>query len=509
MAILQISRISHRKGLQENLPQLTGAELGWAIDEQRLFIGNGLLEDGAPVIGNTEILTEFSDLLSSAASTYIYQGAEGGYIVNTGANPSESVERTIQNKLDEQISVRDFGATGNGLTDDTDAINRAYFELFTGASNVDTLPQRRVLHFPAGMYRISGSLNMPSHSISHGDGISSTIIMYDPPSGSDTILNNATPAILMTGANCELANLAVQSRVNNNLIEITESALLYRVRAERIENLLSNNYALPSLSDNTVSTTAIKINASNVTLSECATSSTTFGVLITNAYNIKIENTGCSKHFKAAFITNSTATNISRSIFNEINSEAIVADTSSSLVSSSFNVFTDVANGTTLSAPGTAPITPVINFEAANNVSIGDLFTRNDTDNKIFPRIEINGEDCIAFDSTSAMLLGQYKRYVGKATQVLDNAVDTLFTIDQNNTFKVDYTISRGTEQRTGTLESTNNGVTVEFSDSFNASTDLQVELLAVLNGTNGTDITVDTTAGTGDISITYSVVRM
>ena len=67
MAIVQVSRITTRKGLIEDLPQpLAGAELGWAIDERRLFIGNGSLEEGAPVVGNTEILTEFSDILGFA-----------------------------------------------------------------------------------------------------------------------------------------------------------------------------------------------------------------------------------------------------------------------------------------------------------------------------------------------------------------------------------------------------------------------------------------------------------
>jgi hypothetical protein len=63
VAIVQISRITNRKGLQENLPQLAGAELGWSIDTRRLFIGNGTLQEGAPEIGNTEILTEFSELI--------------------------------------------------------------------------------------------------------------------------------------------------------------------------------------------------------------------------------------------------------------------------------------------------------------------------------------------------------------------------------------------------------------------------------------------------------------
>lgn len=63
MAIVQISQITNRKGLQENLPQLAGAELGWSVDTRRLYIGNGTLEEGAPEIGNTEILTEFSELV--------------------------------------------------------------------------------------------------------------------------------------------------------------------------------------------------------------------------------------------------------------------------------------------------------------------------------------------------------------------------------------------------------------------------------------------------------------
>ena len=63
MAIVQISQITNRKGLQVNLPQLAGAELGWSIDDRRLFIGNGTLQEGAPVIGNTEILTEFSEII--------------------------------------------------------------------------------------------------------------------------------------------------------------------------------------------------------------------------------------------------------------------------------------------------------------------------------------------------------------------------------------------------------------------------------------------------------------
>jgi hypothetical protein len=62
MAIVQISQIKHRHGVQSDLPQLATAEIGWSVDTRRLYIGNGTLTEGAPEIGNTEVLTEYSNL---------------------------------------------------------------------------------------------------------------------------------------------------------------------------------------------------------------------------------------------------------------------------------------------------------------------------------------------------------------------------------------------------------------------------------------------------------------
>ena len=50
MAIVQISRIQHRRGVAENLPQLAVGELGLAVDTRRLYIGNG--GSDAPQIEN-------------------------------------------------------------------------------------------------------------------------------------------------------------------------------------------------------------------------------------------------------------------------------------------------------------------------------------------------------------------------------------------------------------------------------------------------------------------------
>ena len=145
MAIVQISRITQRKGLAIDLPQpLAGAELGWATDTRRLYIGNGTLQEGAPVVGNTEVLTEFSDILSYTTE-YTYQGESAGYVVQTGTTSSTPVSQSLQSRLDSNAIITDFGATGDGVTDVTANINNALYQLYCRQVN----PQiRRSLYFP-------------------------------------------------------------------------------------------------------------------------------------------------------------------------------------------------------------------------------------------------------------------------------------------------------------------------------------------------------------------------
>jgi hypothetical protein len=83
MAVIQISKIQIRRGLQENLPQLASAEMGWSVDQRKLYIGNGTLAEGAPSVGMTEILTSQS-IYSELA---LIQSLEGN-IANLSANVS-------------------------------------------------------------------------------------------------------------------------------------------------------------------------------------------------------------------------------------------------------------------------------------------------------------------------------------------------------------------------------------------------------------------------------------
>lgn len=64
MPIKQNSKIEVRSGLQQNLPQLGKGEFGWCIDTQQLYIGNGTVADGAPLPGNSQIVTTTAPLSS-------------------------------------------------------------------------------------------------------------------------------------------------------------------------------------------------------------------------------------------------------------------------------------------------------------------------------------------------------------------------------------------------------------------------------------------------------------
>ena len=109
MPVVQISRIQHRRGKATDLPQLAAGELGWVIDEQKLYIGNGTMSDGAPGVGNTQILTSGSSSSLSSLISFVYKGYLGASTpIVTGA--AGDFSRTLQERLDDYVSVKSFGA---------------------------------------------------------------------------------------------------------------------------------------------------------------------------------------------------------------------------------------------------------------------------------------------------------------------------------------------------------------------------------------------------------------
>lgn len=166
MAVVQISKIQVRRGrksLTGDVPQLSSGEIAWAIDAQELYIGNGSIDEGAPYVGNTKILTEHDNLLD-LVNSYRFE--------NNNPTIVYSVDRSLQSKLDETVSIIDYGAVPDGSTDCTVAFHRAFEDLFLNADDKFKKP----LFLPNGRYLISQSLIIPSNAIIVGENDQRTVI---------------------------------------------------------------------------------------------------------------------------------------------------------------------------------------------------------------------------------------------------------------------------------------------------------------------------------------------
>jgi hypothetical protein len=171
MAIVSISRIQIRRGKEsvDGLPQLAGGELAWAVDTQKLYVGNGAVSEGAPAVGNTELLSTKSNLFDLADQ---YQYKKDVAEPSTG-NPE--ITRTLQERLDESVTVRSFGAEGDN-TDQTVKIQKAIDELFAN-TNKSSPVSRVILKVPAGEYRLSNSIKIPPHTNVVGEGSDKTVFI--------------------------------------------------------------------------------------------------------------------------------------------------------------------------------------------------------------------------------------------------------------------------------------------------------------------------------------------
>lgn len=126
------------------------------------------------------------------ATTVPYVGSGSG---------DTAVVRTVASKLDEIPVAQDYGAVGDGVTDDTAAL-QAFLDGVAGKAG----------HIPAGVYRITDVLTVPGGTLITGDGCDS----WDLPSSGKpfamgkgtTLLFCGTPTTLKYAWGCTDMSLA-------------------------------------------------------------------------------------------------------------------------------------------------------------------------------------------------------------------------------------------------------------------------------------------------------------
>jgi len=558
VAIVQVSRITARKGLQIDLPQpLAGAELGWAVDDRRLFIGNGTLEEGAPAVGNTEILTEYSDILGFAGQ-YTYNGDAAGYTVQTGATPSTPISQSIQSRLDSYAIITDFGATGDGSTDDTDAINRALYQLYCVQNNTQV---RRSLFFPAGTYIVTDTIVIPSFARLYGEGANSSIISFNVQNwaantayAQGVLVYYATnglyyrsiapvpvglvglpPALTLywaaealPGYVAQTADAAGNTGVNiltaPQNIEVTGMAfqtnkLNTGILVEKAKNCSFNNVDVfgplttTNLIVSTDNTKAVdwsstgSLPCTQIVFDNCRFSGFTYG--INTAQQIDgavISNGQFDTMYQGVILGGVTPVNggatgvrVMHNVFDDIYEEGIYIN-GVSLNASGYNIFYDVGNhfnGTTI------PASAVITIDAINNVSIGDMFQRTTAYSSTYPRIKIYATGTatipasIGIDSAAQVQMGSFIRETGQQATITAGATNTtLFTVSTTfiKAFKMDYTIIVETSARAGTMTIAN-----DADDS--AGDGLSYTDDFVENSTTGVTLNVTDVGGTVTVS--------
>jgi len=503
MPIVQISRIQHRRGKRTDLPQLAAGELGWVIDEQRLFIGNGTVSDGAPAVGNTEIITEGSSAFTTALS-YTYKGYLGDSTPIT-----TSQQRTLQDRLDEYVSVRDFGAKGDDSTADLTAIQNAIDELYIDTDKDDTRA-RRVLFFPAGTYKISSALKIPPFAHLVGEGPDKTIIK-----------NSGNNAVMVmqddegnVGSNIGNSSATTPTQIQITNMTLRQSVAYGGVSLDRVTNAYFNNVKFQGTFASggtdgstskgvTVTNSTATHSTSNIVFNQCQF--TKFARLIDlsfNCTNIKFHACDFKTAFYGALIgaeMDGSTTGLddgprdiqfTSSSWSDIGQQAILVspatgttdDAGPRHIVSHANFYAKTV-GNNFEGVGSIREVPIIQFDNDECSSVQDFFERTDL-RRSDGSSELNAAPEVQGIGVTTKLI---------KSQTLPDNTSSATTINEfpalsSKGIVIKYKITRGTLDRTGEFIISCSTNAVGFDDTFTESgADVGVTLTAALDNKDST----------------------
>jgi hypothetical protein len=492
MAVIQISRIQIRRGqtAEQGMPTLASGEMGWSVDEQRLFIGNGSVAEGAPAVGNTEVLTEerMFDLLSTGkftATTYIYQG-HGIAPVQTGVAANTPIVRTLQKKLDDNVTAFDFGLVDS--TDSTAKLQQAIDELYLRAFDKN-LPKSRIpLRIPAGVYYTTATVYVPPYASLIGDGIDKTVIRSINPGNTTifaTIAGDSTDTDRNTGSdinspyqprNISISGMTLEHTGTIGTIQTTPIVHLdYAENVSLSDIKFKGTYAKGTTATTQNSAINIVNNSNNLTIKSCQFEDLSYPIISNwNVSDISIKENTFKNLFKGITLSATLLTavpgrnfgprrvDIYDNLFQGIEREAIWVGANTGTnnqINSENNHFIDVGNNL-LGEPN--PATPIISFLSHGNSSTNDNFERL----WYMQTTNLNTRQYEIIEGTAQVRL----KFMDKVVINESTLTQTLARIPYANTVTsvtIDYTLEKPGIARKGTLNVVASSAGISHKDSY------------------------------------------
>lgn len=481
MAVTQISQIQVRYGLQEDIGTLAAGEFAWAIDTQRLFIGNGTLEEGAPISGMTEIMTGLFEV-EEGLGPYIYKGLLGGYQVMTGPNTDSDIVRNLQDKVDDFVNVRDFGASSTGNVDETQALQRAINELYGRQNEVTPQRTRRALRFNGGTYRIDGEIKIPPYVTLIGEGINSVKIILNGPAAKLVTTTGAdADAEISLGqypSDVHIKGMTIQRNSDGDCLVIDGS-----------NDIVFEDVAFvgPRVRPDTIGSGSCVVirstarDTANIHFNRCRFSGLGYAALLEST--LKIENvsfSGCRFHdlWSAVRMDDFGGTvhgvKIRDSLFTDLYSTAIYGSTGASGIISTGNNFVNCAAGYEGDTTPMSLWQPIIVFQSNGNYSFMDVFARTIENSKLFPRVSAETHSYAYMSLDEYFALGTASYYAGIRLGIQDGATFSLPTVAIKHGL-INYSLERGTMTRNGVINFSSKNGNVVWSDDYTESDDLGV----------------------------------
>jgi len=496
MAVIQISRIQVRRGQigQDAMPQLASGEIGWAIDQQQLFIGNGAVSEGAPAVGNTEIITygRFFDLLSQTTSTpYTYNGHQ--------TTINESIQRTVNDKLNDFVTSYDFGA--NAGTTATVSLQTALNQLYlqSGANNYP-------LRIPAGTYYVTSTVYVPAGATIIGDGVDKTIIVSMGTGTHSTIFqtaggeySNGFPTISPNMGSGFTNNPPANVRISGITFQYTSTTLASQtaplvILDSVIDGGIDNCKFIGNTTGNFISYTGIDIQGpltTNLKISNSVFENLSYP--ITGNYdstNIDIEDNKFNMLYQGITFANAITgvspkqygprfVNIVDNTFDNVSQGAIYAGANTSTytviqsMNNTFKLNVGYSGGGSSVTTATATA-PVITFNSLGNSSVDDVFERFEYNQNPLVGLTVKQMPLVAGDSKLDL------KYVKTINTPISANTQTMFVVPwtTGTNVSVNYVIERLNATRRGTLTVMGSALGTTVNDEFNYV------------GVNGSDLT-------------------